>query len=336
MTLSDHREIDSNYVMKDYGEIARRVLRIEADALSSLVERIDDTFVEAIELLYCCKGRVVVTGMGKSGIIAKKIAATLASTGTPALYLNPAEGTHGDIGMVTRGDVVIAISKSGDTDEIITLLPMFKRMEISIISLTGNPASMLAVSSDINIDVSVREEACSIGIVPTSSTTAALAMGDALAVSLLERRGFCSEDFALFHPGGMIGRRLLLTVNDLMHKEDAIPSVDMETLMKDAIFEISSKRLGITTVTDGEGRLKGVITDGDLRRGLEKWGKEFFSLKAGDVMTHRPKTVADHMLAAKAVSLMEKYAITVLVVVDKNNKVDGILHLHDLLKAGIA
>ena len=322
--------------MKDFKEIARNVLRIEAEALGALVERINDNFIDAIEIIYSCKGRVVVTGMGKSGIIGKKLTATLASTGTPALFLNPAEGIHGDIGMVTRGDVVIAISNSGDTDEIITLLPMLKRMEISIISMTGNPASLLASSSDINIDVSVKKEACSMGIVPTASTTAALAMGDAIAVTLLDRRGFCKEDFALFHPGGRLGRRLLLTVEDLMHKGDAIPSVDIETLMKEAILEISTKRLGITTVTDSESRLQGVITDGDLRRGLEKWGEDLFSLRAGDVMTHRSKTITKNVLAAKAVSIMEKYAITVLVVADSEDNIEGIIHLHDLLKSGIA
>ena len=322
--------------MKDFKEIARNVLRIEAEALGALTERINDKFIDAIEIIYSCKGRVVVTGMGKSGIIGKKLTATLASTGTPALFLNLAEGIHGDIGMVTKGDVVIAISNSGDTDEIITLLPMLKRMDISIISMTGNPASLLARSSDINIDVSVRKEACSMGIVPTASTTAALAMGDAIAVTLLDRRGFCKEDFALFHPGGRLGRRLLLTVDDLTHKGDAIPSIDIETLMKEAILEISTKRLGITAVTDSDSRLQGVITDGDLRRGLEKWGEDFFSLRAGDVMTHRPKTITGNVLAAKAVSIMEKYAITVLVVVDSENNIEGIIHLHDLLKAGIA
>ena len=322
--------------MKDFKEIARNVLRIEAEALGALIERINDKFIDAIEIIYSCKGRVVVTGMGKSGIIGRKLSATLASTGTPALFLNPAEGIHGDIGMVTRGDVVIAISNSGDTDEIITLLPLLKRMDISIISMTGNPASLLARSSDINIDVSVKKEACSMGIIPTASTTAALAMGDAIAVTLLDRRGFCKEDFALFHPGGLLGRRLLLTVDDLTHKGNAIPSVNTETLIKEAIFEISTKRLGITAVTDSESRLQGVITDGDLRRGLEKWGEDLFSLRAGDVMTHMPRTITGNVLAAKAVSIMEKYAITVLVVVDSENNIEGIIHLHDLLKAGIA
>jgi arabinose-5-phosphate isomerase len=321
--------------MNDFIEQARNVLRIEAAAVRSLVERINEEFLSVIDILYSCKGRVAVTGMGKSGLIGKKIAATLASTGTPALFLNPAEGIHGDIGMVTRGDVVLAISNSGDTDEIIRLLPALKRMEIKIISMTGKTSSTLAKSSDVNIDVSVKEEACSMGVVPTASTTAALAMGDAIAVTLLNKRGFCKEDFALFHPGGSLGRRLLLTAADLMHTGDDIPSIVTGTLMRDAIIEISTKRLGITTVQDSGGRLMGVITDGDLRRGLEKWGEEFFSLTADNVMTHGPRTVAKNLLAAQCVSLMEKHSITVLVVTDSGNRVDGILHLHDLLKAGI-
>jgi arabinose-5-phosphate isomerase len=321
--------------MNDFIEQARNVLRIEAEAVQSLIERVNEGFVSAIDIIYSCKGRVAVTGMGKSGLIGKKIAATLASTGTPALFLSPAEGIHGDIGMVTRGDVVLAVSNSGDTDEIIRLLPALKRMEIKIISLTGNASSTLARSSDVHINVSVKEEACSMGVVPTASTTAALAMGDAIAVTLLNKRGFCEEDFALFHPGGSLGRRLLLTAADLMHTGDAIPSVVTGTLMKDAIIEISTKRLGITTVQDGKGRLMGVITDGDLRRGLEKRGEDFFSLTADDVMTHGPRTVVKNLMAARCVSLMEKHSITVLIITDSDNRVEGILHLHDLLKAGI-
>jgi arabinose-5-phosphate isomerase len=321
--------------MEEYIKQARDVLKIETDAVMSLIDRIDNSFVEAIELIYSSRGRVVVTGMGKSGLIGKKIASTLASTGTPALFLNPAEGSHGDIGMVTKGDVVIAISNSGETDEIVRILPVLKRMDIKIIALTGNLDSILAKTSDVVLDVSVREEACSMGIVPTASTIAALAMGDALAVTLLNKRGFCEEDFAFFHPGGNLGRKLLLTAGDLMHSGSSAPSVGTETLMKDAIIEISSKRLGITAVVDNELKLKGVITDGDLRRGLEKWGKEFFSLKAQDVMTHSPKTIKADTLAVKAVSIMEKYSITVLVVTDRNEKTEGVIHLHDLLKAGI-
>ncbi|RJQ56441.1 MAG: KpsF/GutQ family sugar-phosphate isomerase [Nitrospiraceae bacterium] len=314
---------------------AKNILKIESDAVSALVERIDESFIKAIDIMHSCHGKVVVTGMGKSGIIGKKIAATLASTGTPAFYLNPAEGSHGDVGVVSKGDVVLAISNSGETDEIIRLMPTLKRMEIRIIALAGNLQSTLAKTADVVLDVSVKEEACPMGLAPTASTTAALAMGDALAITLLSKKGFSEEDFAFFHPGGNLGRKLLLTVEDLMHSGNAVPSVHMDTLMKDAIIEISTKRLGITAVTDSSSRLQGVITDGDLRRGLEKYGDKFFSLKAGDVMTHRPKTITDNMLAAKAVAVMEKYSITVLVVADEENNVKGVIHLHDLLKAGI-
>jgi arabinose-5-phosphate isomerase len=321
--------------MNELIDEAKNILRIEACAVNALVERIDESFLEAVDVMYTCKGKVIVTGMGKSGIIGKKIAATLASTGTPALFLNPAEGSHGDVGMVSKGDVVLAISNSGATEEIVRILPALKRLDIRIIAMTGSFQSMLSQKADVSLDVSVKEEACPMGLAPTASTTAALAMGDALAITLLSRKGFTEEDFAFIHPGGILGRKLLLAVEDLMHTGDVVPSIDFETLMKDAIIEISSKRLGITTVVDNNNKLQGVITDGDLRRGLEKWGEEFFSLKAGDVMTYRPKTLTKNMLAAKAVALMEKYAITVLVVADEENRVEGIIHLHDLLKAGI-
>ena len=321
--------------MSELIDQAKKILKIEADAVEALIDRIDKAFVEAVDIMYTCTGKVIVTGMGKSGLIGKKIAATLASTGTPALYMNPAEGSHGDIGMVSKGDVLLAISNSGETEEIIRILPTLKRLDIRIIAMTGNTKSMLSRISDVTIDVSVKEEACPMGLAPTASTTAALAMGDALAITLLNKKGFTHEDFAFFHPGGSLGRRLILTVEDLMHKGDVIPSVNIDTLMKEAIMEISSKRLGITSVIDNNGKLIGVITDGDLRRGLERWGADFFSLKAGDVMTHRPKTIRKNMLAAKAVALMEKYSITVLVVADDEDNVEGIIHLHDLLKAGI-
>jgi len=321
--------------MPDMLDRARTILRIEAEAVKALVERIDESFSRAVELMFSCKGKIVVTGMGKSGLIGKKIAATMASTGTPAFFLNPAEGSHGDVGVVTKGDVVLAISNSGETDEIIRLLPAFKRLDLSLISLTGNMQSLLARSSDVILDVSESEEACPLGLAPTASTTAALAMGDALAITLLEKREFREDDFAVFHPAGNLGRRLLLTVEDLMHVGNSIPVVNMVTPMKEAIIEISSKRLGITSVVDESGVLCGVITDGDLRRGLEKWGEEFFSLSAGEVMTPRPKTVARNILAAKAVAIMEKYSITVLMVVDEKGEIEGVLHLHDLLKAGI-
>lgn len=316
-------------------EQAKKVLKIEADAINALVDRIDDNLIKAIDIIYSCTGRVVVTGMGKSGLIGKKVAATLASTGTPALFLHPAEGGHGDIGMVTKGDVVIAISNSGETDEIIRILPTLGRLNIKLIALTGNLNSTLAKASDVVLDVSVKEEACSMGLVPTASTTAALAMGDALAVALLSKRDFKEEDFAFFHPGGNLGRRLLLTARELMHTGDAIPSVNIKTLMKDAIIEISSKRLGMTTVADSASKLQGIITDGDLRRGLEKWGEKFFSLKAEDVMTHNPKTIKGDTLAVKAISIMEKYSITSLIVVDPDGKAEGVVHMHDLLKSGV-
>ncbi len=314
---------------------AKKVLRIEAEAINALVDRIDDNLVRAIDIVYSCPGRVVVTGMGKSGIIGKKIAATLASTGTPALFLHPAEGGHGDIGMVTKGDAVLAVSNSGETDEIIKILPVLKRLDIKLIMLTGCPSSTLAKASDVVLDVSVKEEACPMGLVPTASTTAALAMGDALAVAILSKRGFKEEDFAFFHPGGNLGRRLLLTAGELMHTGNAIPSINVKTLMKDAVIEISSKRLGMTTVIDRACKLQGIITDGDLRRGLEKWGEKFFSLKSKDVMTRNPKTVVSKTLAVKALSIMEEYSITSLIVIDSDDKVEGIIHLHDILKSGI-
>ncbi len=321
--------------MNKYIEEAKKVLMIEADAVSALIDRIDETLLEAIDIMYKCKGKVIVTGMGKSGLIGKKIAATLSSTGTSAFFLNPAEGSHGDIGMVTKNDVMIAISNSGDTDEIINILPVLKRLDVKIIGMTGNKGSMLAKKSDVVLDVSVKEEACPMGLAPTASTTATLAMGDVLAVTLLNKKGFTEEDFAFCHPGGNLGRRLLLTVADIMHKGEDIPSVAPDTLMKDAIVEISSKRLGVTTVSDSEGNFKGVVSDGDLRRGLEKWSDDFVSLKAEDVMSKDPKTILSDALATKAVSIMEKHSITSLVVLDGDRRVEGIIHLHDLLKAGI-
>lgn len=321
--------------MNKYIEDAKKVLKIEAEAITSLIDRVNETLVEAIDIMYSCRGKVVVTGMGKSGIIGKKIAATLSSTGTSAFFLNPAEGSHGDIGMVTREDVVIAISNSGETDEIINILPVLKRLNVKIISMIGNLESTLAKKSDVVLNISVKEEACPMGLAPTASTIATLAMGDVLAVTLLKKKGFTEEDFAFCHPGGNIGRRLLMTIGDLMHSGNAIPSVDRETLMKEAILEISSKRLGITTVIDDNGKFLSIITDGDLRRGLEKWGNEFLSMKASDVMVGNPKTVTEDILATKAVAIMESHSITSLVVLDEKDRIEGIIHLHDLLKAGI-
>jgi arabinose-5-phosphate isomerase len=321
--------------MTDFIQQARDILKIESDAVNALINRIDEEFVKAVEMMHSCAGKVIVTGMGKSGLIGKKIAATLASTGTPALFLNPAEGSHGDVGMVSRNDVVLAISNSGGTEEIVRLLPTLKRLDIKIIALVGKIESQLSNAADVVLDVSVAKEACPMGLAPTASTTAALAMGDALAITLLNKRGFTEEDFALFHPGGNLGRRLLLIVEDLMHIGNNVPSVSLETTVQEAIIEISSKRMGVTAVTNSDGTLQGIITDGDLRRGLEKWGEVFFSMTAREVMTNLPKTIRKNMLAAKALAIMEKYSITVLMVTDDNNGIDGVLHLHDLLKAGI-
>jgi arabinose-5-phosphate isomerase len=315
--------------------VARRVISVEEKAVGDLLARLNSSFVRAVELIYGCKGRVVVTGIGKSGIIGRKISATMASTGTPSFFLHPAEGSHGDLGMVVKGDAVMAISNSGETVEILSLLPVIKRLAIPLIALTGNPSSTLAKRSDVVLDVSVREEASSLAMAPTASTTAALAMGDALAVALLEMKGFSEEDFALLHPGGTIGKRLLLKVEDLMHVGNEIPLVTLETTMKDVILEISSKRLGITTVVDDQGHLQGVITDGDLRRILERHGRSFFELEAGQVMTKKPKTISGNALAARALQVMEKHSITALVVSNEEGKPTGIIHLHDLLKAGI-
>ncbi|OGW42520.1 MAG: D-arabinose 5-phosphate isomerase [Nitrospirae bacterium GWD2_57_9] len=319
-------------------EQAKRVLRIEADAIAALIDRVDHRFEQAVRLILNCKGRVVVTGMGKSGLIGKKIAATLASTGTPALFLHPAEGIHGDLGMVTRGDTVIALSNSGETEELARMLPSLKRLGIKIIALTGNTESTLAKNSDVVIDVGVQEEACPLGLAPTASTTATLAMGDALAVALLEQRGFKEEDFACFHPGGSLGKRLLLRVQDLMHSGEAIPVVSEQTLIKDAIYEISSKKMGITAVVNAQGSLVGVISDGDLRRWMEKTeksGENLLTKKAQEIMTRNPKVANKDSLAAEAVALMEKNSITCLIVSSDGTKPEGVIHLHDLLKAGV-
>lgn len=319
-------------------EQAKRVLRIEADAVSRLIDRIDSGFLTAVDMILSCRGRVVVTGMGKSGHIGNKIAATLASTGTPALFLHPAEGIHGDLGMVTRGDVVIAISNSGETEELSRMLPSLKRIGIKIIALTGNRDSTLAKNSDVVIDVGVAEEACPLGLAPTASTTATLAMGDALAVVLLDRRGFREEDFACYHPGGSLGKRLLLRVRDLMHTGEAVPKVDEQTLIKDAIYEISSKKMGITAVVDQDGKLVGLVSDGDLRRWMErteKTGENLLAKKARDIMTRDPKVIGRDALAAEAVSIMESNSITCLLIVDATRRPEGVIHLHDLLKAGV-
>lgn len=314
---------------------AKDVLEIEARGITSIIDRLDDNFARAIELLHGCRGKVVVTGIGKSGLIGRKISATLASTGTPSFFLHSGDAVHGDIGMVMKGDVILAVSNSGDTEEILKLLPHFKRHEFKLIVMTGKPDSTLAQAGDVVLDVGVAEEACPLGLAPTASTTAALAMGDALAVVLLEKKGFNEEDFAIRHPGGILGRKLLLLVEDLMHRGDQVPLVGEETQMKEALFEITSKRLGVTGVVNGHGSLVGVITDGDLRRGLESKG-DIFKLKAKDMMTRHPKTVAAQTLAAEAVAVMERYPITSLFVLEDGSRTPlGVIHLHDLVKAGI-
>jgi arabinose-5-phosphate isomerase len=315
--------------------IAKRVLQTEADAVRALIDKLDGNFAKAIDLLYNAKGRVVVTGMGKSGLVGKKIAATLASTGTPAFFLHPAEASHGDLGMVTTRDVIIAISNSGETDEITDLIPFLKRFNVNVISMTGNPNSTLALAADVSLDISVKEEACPLGITPTASTTATLAMGDAIAVALLVRRGFRQEDFASFHPSGSLGKKLFIRVRDLMHKGDALPLIDPSSPVMNAVMEISSKRLGIALVAGDESKLLGVVTDGDVRRGIQKWGKDLFDMKAEEVMTINPKAISPDELAAKALSVMETYSITSLVVSDSEGKAVGIIHLHDILKEGI-
>jgi arabinose-5-phosphate isomerase len=316
-------------------DVAKKVLKTEAAAISALTDKLNSDFEKAVEMLYECRGRVVVTGMGKSGLVGKKIAATLASTGTPAFFLHPAEASHGDIGMVTSRDIIIAISNSGETNELTGLVPFLKRFRVNLISLTGNTNSTLAKVSDVTLDISVKEEACPMGIVPTASTTATMAMGDALAVCLLVKRGLNEEDFAFYHPGGSIGKKFFIKVKDLMHNEDRLPVVSFGMPMSKAIMEVSSKRLGHAIVTNKDGSVAGVLTDGDVRRGLEKWGSKLFEMTAGEIMTINPKTISEDELAAKALSIMESYSISALIVPDTEGKPIGIIHLHDILKQGI-
>ena len=340
------RVLTSFASMKHVGE---NVVRIEAEALRALADRIAgpmaEAFVKAVELIYACSGRVVVTGMGKSGIIARKIAATLSSTGTPSLFMHPVDAVHGDLGMVVRGDVVMALSASGETEEILRLLATLKRLQVPLISLTGDavfekaaggsPAtthttqiSTLAAAADVALDCSVAKEACGLGLAPTASTTAMLALGDALAMTLAEKRGFKEEDFANLHPGGKLGKRLA-RVESLMHTGDAVPWVTAQTRMPDVIYEMSRKKLGVTAVVDGQ-KLVGVISDGDLRRLLEKRGKDVLDLSAGECMTAKPRTIGASEFAATALALMEEKKITSLVVIDGANTLLGIVHLHDL------
>lgn len=316
-------------------DVAKKVLETEAEALHALAARLSSDFEKAVAIVHEIKGRVVVTGMGKSGLVGKKIAATLASTGTPAFFLHPAEASHGDLGMVTERDAIIAISNSGETEELVGLIPFLKRFRVKLISMTGNVNSTIAKASDVSIDIAVKEEACPMGIVPTASTTAAMAMGDALAVCLLIRRGLNEEDFARFHPGGSIGKKFFIKVADLMHSGNRLPLIFRDTPMSRAVIEMSSKRLGHAVVVDQERNIAGVLTDGDVRRGLERWGGKLFDLPAEQVMTKKPKSISQDELAAKALSIMESFSITALIVPDEDGKPLGMIHLHDILRQGI-
>jgi arabinose-5-phosphate isomerase len=318
----------------DVRAIAARVLKMEADAILGLVAKLDARFEAAIELLRGCSGRIIVTGMGKSGIIGRKIAATMASTGTPSYFLHPAEGVHGDLGMVARGDVVLALSNSGETDEVLAILPPLKRLGVPIVLLTGNPASTLARQCEVVLDVSVAEEACPMNLAPTSSTTAALAAGDALAMALLELRGLRPEDYAALHPRGTLGWRALFRVADLMHTGDGVPRVRADATLEDTILEMTKKRFGMTTVIDSAGRLTGIVTDGDLRR-LHLKTQSIAGVRAGDVASSTPKTIGADELAAKALEVMEAWAITSLVVPDADGRPVGVIHMHDILRAKI-
>ena len=310
-------------------ETALKVLEIEAHAILGLRERLDASFDRALAALHACRGRVVVTGMGKSGLIGQKLSATFASTGTPSLFLHPAEAIHGDLGRIVKGDLVLAISYSGDTAELLALVPAIKRLGVPLVALTGNARSALAGAADAHLDVSIREEACPLGLAPTASTTAALAMGDALAMCLLEQRGFTVDDFAVLHPGGRLGKKLL-RVEDVMHTGDEIPRVRPEARMLDALAEMSRKRLGLTTVVSEDDRLLGIISDGDLRRQMEKHGSTLPERSAGECMTPDPVRIGRRELATRALNLMETRKITALLVVDARGAVEGVLHLHDL------
>jgi arabinose-5-phosphate isomerase len=310
-------------------ETAKRVLRVESEAIASLIDRLDARFEKAVELLHACKGRVVVTGLGKSGLVGRKLAATFASTGTPALFLHTGEALHGDLGMLTAGDVMLAISSSGETAELIELLETVKRLGVPLLALTANPKSTLAQASNIVLDIAVKEEACSLNLAPTASTAAAMAMGDALAIALLERRGFKEEDFAALHPGGRLGNKLR-RVESLMHFGENAPRVLPTTKMPDVIYEMSRKGLGLAAVTESDGKLLGIITDGDLRRVMQKRRENVLALSAADCMTKNPITLSRHELAASALRMMEEKKITSLLITDPAGKLEGVLHIHDL------
>lgn len=315
-------------------KLGRAVIETEAQSILALADRIDAQFASACQYLLDSTGRIIVMGMGKSGHIARKIAATFASTGSPAFFIHPAEAKHGDFGMITGNDVLLAISNSGETEEILSILPFIKRLNIPLITLTGKSKSTLAQAATVNIDVSVEKEACPLGLAPTSSTTAALVMGDALAISLLEKRGFTAEDFALSHPGGTLGRRLLLKVDEIMHTGEAIPTVDFEASLKAALMEMTHKKLGMTTVTNTKQELAGIFTDGDIRRAFDN-NADIHKTNIQQVMSKNPKVIRPGTLAAEALHIMETFKITVLVVIDELKKPIGIVHMHDILRAGV-
>lgn len=321
--------------LNSINELAKDVLDIEAKAILRLKNNIGDDFDKAVDILYNCKGRVIVTGMGKSGLIGKKIAATMSSTGTPAYFLHPAESTHGDSGVITRNDIIIAISNSGETQELLNLLPLIKRFGCEMIGMTGNLNSTLAKTSEVTLDISVEREACPLGKAPTASTTATLAMGDALAVCLMEKKGFTKEDFLMYHPSGKLGKGLTYKVRDLMITGDKMPVVSDDETFTDVINTISEYKLGMAMVVDSDRKLSGVLTDGDIRRTVIKY-HDISNLRIKDVMTSNPKRITSDAYAASALNLMEKFSITALAVVDENNVPVGVIHVHDLLRAGVA
>ena len=327
MTTPDKKKID-------YITIGKRTIQMELEEVTRLIARIDDNFHQACELMAQCQGKVIVTGMGKSGHIGKKIAATLASTGTPAFFIHPGEASHGDLGMIGRNDVVIAISNSGSSAEVIALIPMLQRLHIPLISMAGSNTSPLATAADVNLDISVTCEACPLDLAPTSSTTVTLVMGDALAVALLESKGFSAEDFAFSHPGGALGKRLLLKVSDIMHTGDNIPCIQLQASLSDALLEMTQKGLGMTTVVNAQGVLEGIFTDGDLRRTIDS-NLDIRSTLIHNVMNTSPNTITENMLAAEALGFMEEKSITSLVVSNQDKQPVGVIHLHDILRSGI-
>lgn len=315
-------------------ELGKAVIETEAKCIRDLSDRIDENFAKACQYLLNCEGRIIVIGMGKSGHIGKKIAATFASTGSPAFFVHPGEAKHGDIGMITPKDVVLALSNSGETEEILSLLPFLKRLDLPLIVMSGNPKSSLAQAATISIDISVEKEACPHGLAPTSSTTAALVMGDALAISLLQKRGFTAEDFALSHPGGALGRRLLLRVKEIMHTDDAVPKVNLDALLKNALVEMTQKKLGMTTIVNEKNELEGIFTDGDIRRAFDS-NADIHQTKIQQIMTKNPKVIKANTLAAEALNIMETFKITALIVTNENNHPIGVVHMHDILRAGV-